>query len=350
MKQHQGSRIFSNIFAIGGMIMLSTLTACQSTDTANTGNDADSPAVNVGTIATTNTYSTAIGILEQAAVSEYPQMRANAIEALHNAPELVLPYAQDGLADDNRGVRFVSAMTIGKFKEKSALHLLEPLLNDPSQSVQAAALYAMHECGRKVDLSPLGRMIRSNDPEVRGNAAMVFGLLGNESAVPLLEASVQQGMNLAEPAREKVVELQIAESLFYLGQEDQVQTIRAALYYPPDQQEMTALACIMLGRMQDQGAIGGLQRLISAEGDERRPAEVRMAATLALSQLGVRTSTDWIAEYLNHNSPALRLQAALTLGEIGDQRAYAALENLLNDREPLVRLAAADSVVQLQRN
>ena len=121
----------------------------------------------------------AIELLSQAMNSTYPLLRANALEALQLAPEVFEPFVRKSLVDPNIGVRFIAAMSIGQLKMKHLAHLAEPLLHDPSQSVQAAAIFALHKCGHQVDLTPLAEMILSNKPEIRGNAAMVLGDLGN---------------------------------------------------------------------------------------------------------------------------------------------------------------------------
>ncbi|MCZ6837210.1 MAG: HEAT repeat domain-containing protein, partial [Planctomycetota bacterium] len=128
----------------------------------------------------------ALEILLQAMDSENPLLRANAIEALHGNPRVLVPAVLQGLTDENRGVRFVAAMTVGKQQIFEVASHLEPLLNDHSDSVRAAAIYAMERCHKEVDLSPLANMLLGDNPEVRANVALIFGELGNPSAVPIL--------------------------------------------------------------------------------------------------------------------------------------------------------------------
>lgn len=292
--------------------------------------------------------SEAVGVLELAAESDHPLLRANALESLHARPEFLPPYARRGLGDENRAVRFVAAMTVGKFRLEELADLVEPLLHDESGSVRAAAIYALFRCGRTVDLNPLAALINSDDPEVRANAAMVLGLLGNSTGALLIEQAVGRGMELTSPARAKIVDLQLAEALFYLGRTEQVHTIRAALFLTPDNQEVTALACLIAGRMGDHGAIGGLQRLVLGSGVDRRPAEVRMAAITALAQLGEQVPAGSLDAYVVHRTPEIRHQAAYALGEVGRTNALPALARLLHDPNPLVQVAAAGAIAKLQ--
>lgn len=296
-----------------------------------------------------NASAAAIAILEQAVVAPFPQLRANAIEAMHPAPEMAAEYARQGLVDENRGVRFVAAMTIGKLRLCDASHLVEPLLLDESESVRAAAIYALRTCGQKVDLNPLADMMRSNDPEIRSNAALVLGMLGDESAAPMIEQAVGRGLELAGPDRASAVDLQLAEALVQLGRMEQVDTIRAKLFVPPESQELSAMAAVILGRLGDEQSAGAMERLIFAEGIERRPAEVRIGATMALAMLNRPVEAAWIAEHATSQVAEVRLQVALAMGEIGGTQALAMLERLLQDENPLVQVAAAGSVLRLDQ-
>jgi HEAT repeat protein len=290
-----------------------------------------------------------LGLLERAAESDNAQVRANALEAMQVVPDVVGTHAAAGLVDENRGVRFVAAMTIGDLELVHLAHLLEPLLRDESESVQAAAIFGLHRCGRSVDLTRLAGMILSDDPEVRGNAALVLGRLGNPTAVPVIHTAVGRGMALVSEARVKMVDLQMAEALVKLGEEQEIEVIRAALFAPPEQGELTALACMMCGRLRDQRAVANLVRLALQTGPSRQPAEVRMAATWALAHIDpAQAPMEVPLEYVADPLFQLRSQAALTLGEIGDPAALPQLATLLDDDSPLVQVAAAGGILRIE--
>ena len=291
---------------------------------------------------------TALQILRQAADAEYALLRANSIEAMQYAPEHLDPLVRRGLVDDNRGVRFVAAMTIGQYRMDSLAHLLEPLLRDESESVQAAAIYGLRRCEKTVDLTPLSSMIVSDDPEVRANAAVVLGDLGNPTAVPVIRQAVGRGMDRVNAAKVKMVDLQLAEALVKLGEDRHIEAIRAALFAPAEQAELTAIACMMCGRLRDERTVPNLIRLARLTGQFQQPAEVRMAATWALAHIDPASSTtDVPMEYVASRQYQLRMQAALTLGEIGLPAALGALATLLADDNPLVQVAAASAVLQV---
>src|SRR5687768_5713567 len=79
----------------------------------------DAPTLNVGEPlpimpSAENLREPAISLLLQASDSPSPLLRANALEGLHSAPEHVEQVVRRALGDENRGVRFVAAMSVGK--------------------------------------------------------------------------------------------------------------------------------------------------------------------------------------------------------------------------------------------
>lgn len=292
----------------------------------------------------------AIELLRQAMDSTYPLLRANALESLQLAPEAFDPFVRRSLVDPNYGVRFVAAMSIGQLRMTHLAHLAEPLLHDPSHSVQAAAIYALHRCGHQVDLSPLAAMIESNEPEVRGNAALVLGDLGDRSAAEMIRRAVHKPMPRIPLARIKLVNLQMAEALVKLGREEEMTVIRAALFAPNEQGEISALACMICGRLKDGQAIPDLNNLALGQDESRRPAEIRMAATWALAKIrSSKAQTAVPMEYLENKQFQLRAQAASTLGEMGDPAVLPKLGALLQDPNPLVQIAAAGAILRLDQ-
>jgi HEAT repeat protein len=312
----------------------------------------------------------ALSLLLQAAESSDALLRANAIEALQAAPDRVAPVVQRGLGDENRGVRFAAAMTVGKLRLTDLADLLEPLTHDRSQSVQAAAIYGLRRCGRQADLNPLGRMLESEDPEVKGNAAFVLGELGDPSAIPVLRAAMGKGVGQAAPIRRRVVELQLAEALVKLGAHAEIDAIRAAIFAPAEEAELSILACQMCGGLRDSGAVADLVNIVQRVGSWERPPEMRMAAALAAAQIdpteSVLKQRDPDASmmtvpvrYIDDPRPAVRAQASHALGGIMAALARAnhmgqhagegvfQLRRLITDPSPLVQVSAAGGILRV---
>ena len=280
----------------------------------------------------------------------YPEavIRANAFEALEGNPEALYEVAPLGFIDENRGVRFIATMSVGDAGLDGLAALIEPLVLDPSDSVRASAIYALNALDQYADPSPLGGMVFSNSPEIRGNAYLVLGLMGNPTAIPVIKANLGKGMRLENAMRVRLTELQAAEALVRLGDEDSIEPIRAALFTPVEQGEITVLACDMLGRLGDEQARSMLFRLIVASGNQSRPPEIQMAAAAALFRLGPPLPNELssvVLSQVNARDPRRRLQAAAILGIVPGPGALAALEGLLPDAEPMVRTAAAGSIL-----
>lgn len=281
-------------------------------------------------------------ILVQASSNTWAALRAHALEASIGHPSLLSEMAPKALVDDNRGVRFVACMSIAEMRDARFNPLVAPLLSDPSASVRAAAMLALARGGQRVNFTPLADMLADNDPEIRANAYLVLGELGNESAIPLIRESLGRGMKLVNPLRVRLVDLAAAEALVKLGDQKEVEPIRAALFAPPEQGELTIVACDSVRRLKDEVARPMLERIVSARGSAERSPEIRLAACRALHALGSPAAPLAVAkEYANHPDARIRAQSTMLLGEIGSPEARALLSGLLRDTDPTVQVAAA---------
>ena len=290
----------------------------------------------------------AIECLRRAANDEHPLLRATAFEGLEYAPELFVELAPSGLSDPNRGVRFVTAMTAAAIGDSRLTPFLTPLILDESLSVQAAAMFALHELGQPVDFTPLSTCVMVSDPEVRANGYFVLGRLGNPSAMPLIEASLQQDVRRVNLMRLRMAELQGAGALVRLGRERMIEPIRAALFAPPEQAERTLLACDLLGELGDEGARPMLVRIVSAASPPYRALEVQMAAAKALLTLAPpyhASLVELLFRGLADDDPRRRLQAVTALGAAKGPEIDAVLGTLLDDPDPMVATVAAGAVV-----
>lgn len=289
----------------------------------------------------------AIALLRRAVESPNEQLRANAIEGLEGAPEVLEEVVRVALGDPNRGVRFAAVMTVGRRGLCGLLPLVDPLREDPSASVRAAALFAVDRCTGRAPLGPLAEFVASIDPEVRGNAAMILGEIGNPGAIPLLRQAVRVESRRVTVNRNRMIDLQVAESLVRLGEEQEIDVIRAAVFAPAEQGELAAFACILLGRLKDAAYLPTLAEIARREGRDARPAEVRLAAAMAVAMLDPeRAPVEVAMAYAASGMFAVRAQAALSLGWMADPRAVPALERLLRDGNPLVQIAAAASILR----
>ncbi len=282
-------------------------------------------------------------LLRAAARSSWSALRAHAIEASVERPTLLAELAPTALLDDNRGVRFVACMAIAEAPNPDLALFVQPLLTDESPSVRAAATLALTRCGEHPDPTPLAAMIYSNEPEIRANAYLVLGELGNRSAVPMIRDSLGHGLKLVNPIRVRLIDLAAAEALVKLGDEHEIEPIRAALFAPPEHAELTIVACEALGRLKDEVSRPMLERLLAVQGDSKRAPEIRLAAATALMQLGgsAEMALKVTGEYITNGDPRIRAMVATLLRGTSSEQAVVALSTLIRDRDPTVQVAAA---------
>ncbi|MHC5113382.1 MAG: HEAT repeat domain-containing protein [Planctomycetota bacterium] len=294
--------------------------------------------------------ASAVDLLQQASQSTNALLRANALESMEEAPFELEPMVRLALGDANRGVRFVAVMTVGRQRLAGLADLVEPMQDDPSDSVRAAAIFALRQCGRKPDMNPLAPMVLNGDPEVKANAALVLGELGDPSALPMLRAAARNRSPRVTPVRARIVELQIAEAMVMLGSDRELEAIRAAAFSPPEQAELTVLACLICGRLGDVTFTPSLLDKVMRTGVEREPGEIRLAALQAIAQMdAARAPADVALEYIGNERFELRMQAAVTLGWMRDPVLLPRLSLMLEDPNPLVQVAAAGAILRTTR-
>jgi len=295
-------------------------------------------------------------LLIDASVGDAAILRANAIEAMQVDPDRALPLAQRGLGDENPGVRFAAIVTAGQLEFRSLAPAIQPLVRDPNPSVRAAAIFALHTFGRDIDITPLGDMLASQDPGLRANVAMLLGLMGDPSAIPMLQQAGDKPMPRVGEERVALVRIQVAEAMAKLGDDQALDAIRAGMHSSVGEVQIVAINAV--GALGDEKGAAVLQTMLT-----NQPIEVQLAAAASLARVARKRNFsatgmgEWLRRVedrarpvalaqLDHPTDPIRAQVAWTLGWFNDARTLAALETLLDDPNPQVRVAAAASVVR----
>ncbi len=315
----------------------------------------------------------AVAQVQTAARGDDPFLRANAIEAMQSMPERALPFAQLGLEDEHPAVRFTALVTIGKMRLRELGPAAGRMLDDPDDSVRAAAMFAARRCGEDVDISEMSTMLASFDPSLRSNVVMLLGMMGDQSALPMIQAHAKIPMpsHRVDELRQTIVRVQFAEAQVLLGDWDAVSPLRAAVF--SQYGEVRVLAVTMLGRLRDTSIGAALVGIVRRED---QPIELQLAAAEALSHIGKRATikellegSGFVIQACGSDSPVLRAQAVITAGALErargrvyrqlmpsdppaiwrlfeDTRYIQALSRLLEDPHPQVRLSAAAAVLR----
>ncbi|HPD31385.1 MAG TPA: HEAT repeat domain-containing protein [Phycisphaerae bacterium] len=282
-----------------------------------------------------------------------PAVRAQAMEAaskvLGDSGRLRI---REGLKDQHPGVRFAAAMALGKLRDKAAVPAMEALTNDPDVSVRLAAYFALEQCGLPTTERRTAwrdHLRKHENPEVRRNAVLALGQLGDRSTVPLLRAA-------ASGDSDEGVRTQALEGLAMLGDKDAIsrfifEAFGGVGYRQP-------FAVMTLGQVPDDRVVPILRsRLASSPYLEAKLAAARgLGAKGYADGLGLAMrSLDWnkpdrsLAEDRPENQiMRVRSMAAMALGEIGDPRALGMLKKTMeNPEDPRVQLAAATAILMI---
>jgi len=305
----------------------------------------------------TRAYIDARVKLFQAADANDPVVRSQGMEALVET----IGYQAGGvfkqaLSDKYPSVRFAAAMAIGDVKYKPALATLVKMAKEAESDkrVFIAVIYALCRLGNTDYASQLGTLLFDTEREVRADAALVMGKLGEPSAIGPLKTLYGQEQ---DPA----VQLALVEALASLGDNKSADVLEA--YAKMSFLDLQLVAIPAIARSGSPRAVAALRRLLP----ERQPPRVRVAAAGALAKLGIvdertyelccRAAEDARGVLQktfgkNRKIPAVKVYslqrlAALSLGQTNREPAVDVLYPLLNSPDGSVRVAAAMSILKL---
>jgi len=282
-------------------------------------------------------------IVLAAAESDDAFVRANAIEAGNTLDKDRLgALVKLGLEDESSVVKFAALVSIGRLRMREQAGSARRFLDAESGSVRAAAVYALQQCGEKVELTPLAGLLADQNPTTRSNAAMLIGHMADPSAVPLLEAMSKRPMRRVGAARAALVRLQFAEAIVRLGEDDGLDALRAGMYSQFD--EVRIVAIKTLGELGDRAMLPAVDEIIS---DERSPLEVRLAAAESAARLRRDDGLAVLLAAVKSEKDTVRVQAAAACRFFPTPKVVSAVIEMLADASPNVRVAAAATVLRL---
>jgi HEAT repeat protein len=282
---------------------------------------------------------------------DIPAVRAQAMEsATETLGDEALYQIRPGLKDEHPGVRFAACMAIGELEDRESIPQLRKLATDSDPNVRIGAFYALEKLGVTSYRRAWRDMLRYHDSaEVRRNAVLALGQLGEPEVLPLLRMA-------ATTDQDEGVRIQAYEAMALLGDEHAIgRFIYEALGGVGFRQPF---ALLTLGEVPDERVIPALVTRL-----ETSPyLEARLAAARSLGAHGyangfelARKSLTWddadpAAPNDSVRSQIMRVRsmAALALGEIGDRRALKPLSRLMQDPDdPRVQLAAATAILMI---
>jgi len=317
------------------------------------------PFMPAGRIDTTKAFVDARTTLRQAVEDKDPETRSHAIEAMATAsPKQSGAAFVQALSDSNPAVRFAAAMAIGEARYAPAKDKLVAMARDkklePDKRVLCAVIYALHRMGETSFTHALGELLFDPEPEVRANAAMVMGKMGEPSATGPLKT-------LLGDEQEPAVQLQIHESLALLGDSRSRHFLEA--YIKGYFLDLRLAALPALARTDPRRAVYVLQKLL----DNDKAPQIRVVAAWQLAELGevedagynlclkaaaypetvMRQAYGWARTPSGVEIKSLQRLAAMSLGSMKRTEAVGTLHRLLGSPDGGVRVAAAMAIIKL---
>jgi HEAT repeat protein len=263
-------------------------------------------------------------------------IRAHAMEVVKNA---ALPDAGPillvGLNDQSPLVRKAAALACGELREQSAQDRLEAMIDTATLQERMAIIFALHRIGDTRFTHEYEKTAIDPDPRVRDDTALMLGMLGEKSAIPIL-------LQMQKEDKDPTVRLEAAGALWKLGDERGLDDLVGATIsaYPDDQM----VALLAIAGPHDMRSQGHIDAQLTADYTEVALVAARAAGILGsdrgygVAMIGARSA-----------DPRQRLLAALAFADIGRSDAQPILGGLLADKTTDVRLAAAGALLQINQ-
>ena len=331
---------FGSLFAIA-----TTLMSCTSSGQEQSAQKLDAPLEGVADWRQilVDVHQMAIDQMLASSRSDDPFMRANAIETAKLAKGRVLPLTQLAVEDEHPAVRFSALVTAGQLQLAAVVPAARRHLDDSSDSVRAAAIFAIHRCGEPVDLNPLADMLTKPEPTTRGNVAMLIGMMDQKSAVPMLKDLAKVPLPRTVPVEKtQLVRLQMAEAVLSLTEDEgSLHAVRASPYSQFD--EVRIQGVLTLAQIGDRRMETAVAKLL-----EDPPIQLQLAAARYLAQFRRYSGLKMVKQATKSAYAPVRAQACMTLGWFPGSMAVPLLSQQFSDNEEQVRLSAAAAVLRLQ--
>jgi HEAT repeat protein len=241
------------------------------------------------------------------------------------AERAVQRYLHSGMT---RGFIQPALQALGRHAIPHLIRALQQALQDENRQVIQAACEALVVIGEQA-IPHLVQALQDEDPDARGVACWVLGLMGDPQAIPhLIQALHDEDRDVRRAA---------CLALGWIGDPQAIPHLIQALH--DEDRDVRRAACLALDEIGDPQAI---PHLIQALHDEDR--DVRRAACLALGWIGDPQAIPPLLQALQDEDCCVRAAACEALGWIGDPQAIPHLIQALQDEDCCVRAAACEAL------
>jgi HEAT repeat protein len=299
------------------------------------------------------------------------QIQLLALNALGMVGTSAAPILTSALKDQNVDVRRNACWILGELRAGSAVEALKDALDDYNASVRRVACWALGQIGDPAAVEALVECARDEDHRIRSAACAALGNIGDPAAVPALKAALADSnvnvRNAAEQALKNITNQVIVDITVECTKRQMhsvsvkvsnwgswevidstcMQTLgqasgRMALCYHRVMERSLEVRRSVVSALGRKGR-SGVSALIGALAD----SEVRALACQMLGQINDKTAIPALIEQLEDASSDVRIAACTALGQIGDASAAPALIKRLEDADWSVRRAACTALGQI---
>lgn len=291
----------------------------------------------------------AVAILQDQFRNPDAAIRANCLEALQNLRDKrAVSMFELGLHDEAWVVRFAAALAAGRQQATPLKQTLQQMYGrETNENVKVGISFALQRLGDDTRMTHLAVTMKSPDPGVRANTALVLGLLVEKSAFKVLR-----------PARrdtDERVRFEITAAMARLGDMEAEDAILAmSINRFAEANYMALAACPDINRAEVDNVLWrGLHMRDEFKNPKPEEKYVLDRTTLIAARGTVRrgnltpTLGLLVLEYSRSPEPEMRALAALALGEMLYPPEEAPLKRLMEDPDVKVKVAAAAGTINV---
>jgi HEAT repeat protein len=310
-------------------------------------------------VRSTRAYIDARAELRQYAESGEALTRMHALEAMGKTLGAEAgPMMVEALESESPRVQFAAAMAIGEARYPRAHDALVARAEQagPDKRVYAGVIYALHELGDDRYTGDLIRLLHHDEPEVRANAALVMGRIGDPSAIGPLKS-------LMDNETSPTVKVNVHEALAILGDDRHAWLIEAytkgydetvrLVAIPALAQDPAPEVDLILEDLTHRRNPARVRVVAAGELGERGAADLELFNLCILSLRAPRRAWDqstyrYASQVTEAELQSLQRLSAIALGLIGWDEAIPDLHAAMKrSSDPAVRIAAAMAILQI---
>lgn len=229
------------------------------------------------------------------------------------------------LRNEDGHVRSIAAISLSRLRDGRAVEKIGPLMSDPYEDVQEAAVDALANLKSGLDTDALISSLRDGNEAVRRNTARLLGKIRSSEAVEELGFALKD---------EKIgVRKAAVDALSSIGTEDAVKYLTYAL--TDENPDIRISAVLSLGAIGRPG-VADVLCILTADPDD----SVRVAAAKSLGMAREKSAAKTLFGLLNDRSGFVVTAAIESLAAIGGNEAGSAITGMLASADREIRRTA----------